>query len=909
MYRAEALFKEAFERQRAGDLSTAESLYRSALAADPELLPARVNLAIILRASARLAEALEVLGERSDEGQPAALYNERALTLLGLHRYDEAEASLNAALKSDRNAADAHHNLGSLLVTQGRYREALSCFEEAVRRNPREPKLHDGLGVARLAVGDIEGAMRSMLRAIEGDPRSASAWCHLGDVDRARGAFASAHIAYGCALTLEPNHKMAHWGQTLAWLSAGDFERGWAAYERRFELGLVRLPAVRARPWRDQSIAGARVLVLGEQGIGDEIMFARFVHQLARDGARPVLTCEPRLASLFERSFPGVEIAPLRGQPGEGEISADFSVPVGSLAGRYWSSGPASMFERSYLMAEPGLVQKWRARYEALGAGLKIGIAWRGGGDSLVRQRRSIALETWHELLRLPDIAFVNLQHGDCHAEIARVRDELQVALHEWPDSDPLRDLDDFAAKIAALDMVISVDNSTIHLAGALGRQTVALLPMPPDWRWRVERDDTAWYPSVTLLRQTVPGQWQSVLDGAAKLIRPRSVSLSATPSPAQRPTMADRVLLINDTSNWYHFGCTATSTALKSSITAQGFAIHSLPTERLMHCAPVPERLVDFDAAEFFERFRAGCRDVVQAVETAELIVINGEGSLHGQSDYARLLLYLAYIAATRFGKRVQIVNHSCYPESAARITDPMVNALYRKVYETLDFIAVREPLSAEILRALGLAPVQAFDCLPLYVAEHYRPRPSARRSGIVVAGSVAWRDSGMPALLRLIELAHDQREPISVLIGAQANPARDDLAFVAALRQAEPAGWALIEAQSPGAWLDTIGGARLLVSGRFHHSLAALCLGTPFVALESNTPKLHAVTTMLELPAPLAYSSPTLTDEVVAAAEARLATYAPPVSRDVIERLVGMARLNVAGLCMPAARARVAT
>lgn len=908
MYRAEGLFKEALECQRAGDLTAAESLYRSALAADPELIPARVNLAIVLRSMARLGEALEVLGgPASQRPEPAPVHNERALALLGLHRYDEAEAALRDALRTDRDVADSHFNLGRLLLSQGRHPEAVSCFEEAVRRDPRDGRLHDGLGAARLALGDIEGASRSLLRAIEINPRLAAAWCHLGDVDRARGSFASAQIAYGCALTLEPEHAMARWGQALAWLTAGDFAQGWPAYERRFECGIVRLPAVRAKPWADEAIAGRRVLVLGEQGIGDEIMFARFALSLAKAGARPVLSCEPRLAPLFRRSLEGVEIEGVRGQSEEGEIAADFSIPAGSLPGRFWGEGASAMFKASYLRPDSERLAAWRTRLSALGPGLKVGVSWRGGKDALVRTRRSTEIEAWRGLMSTPGALFINLQYGDCTAELARLKVECGIVVADWPDSDPLVDLDDFAAKVAALDLVVSVDNATVHIAGALGRPVFALLASPADWRWMTERGDTPWYPTVRLFRQPAPGQWTVVFERAAAALRPLAAAAAAPTVATSRQAAPDarpagvamrRVAFLNDTSDWYHFGCTGTSGALKEGMAELGCEINPVPITRLARCAPPPERIGDFDDGAFFERFRAANPDIMEAIEAADVVVMNGEGSLHGTSAFARMLLYIAYAASTRLGRPVQIVNHSCYPENAARISDPLANALYRKVYETLAYIAVREPLSGEILRALGLAPTQAFDCLPLHVARHHRPRRDRRRSGVIIAGSVAWRESALPALARLIGHARDRREPVSVLIGAQANPARDDVAFVAALRAIEPSGWALIEAQSLAAWLDTIASARLLVSGRFHYTIAALCLETPFIALDSNTPKMQALLSMTGQAPPLAYASATLADELIAQADERLANGAAPLSRDGVERLERLARLNFAGL-----------
>jgi ADP-heptose:LPS heptosyltransferase len=152
---------------------------------------------------------------------------------------------------------------------------------------------------------------------------------------------------------------------------------------------------------------------------------------------------------------------------------------------------------------------------------LKVGISWRGGADEHVRRMRSTILDQWSELLRTPRIQFINLQYGATAEELAHVERETGIRIHHWNDADPLCDLDDFAAQIAALDLVISVDNSTVHMAGALGVETWVLLPFAADWRWMLDRSDTPWYCRVRLFRQPRAGCWPPTFsDVAAELAR-----------------------------------------------------------------------------------------------------------------------------------------------------------------------------------------------------------------------------------------------------------------------------------------------------------------------------------------------------------------------------------------------------
>ena len=166
---------------------------------------------------------------------------------------------------------------------------------------------------------------------------------------------------------------------------------------------------------------------------------------------------------------------------------------------------------RSYLAADPVLHAKWRERYRPFGYRLKVGFSWRGGKEPDIRQMRSTTLEQWQTLLSLPDVAFINLQYGDCHQELQQACERFGVEVHDWPDVDPLRDLDDFAAQVAALDLVISVSNAGVHLAGALGVPTWTLLPFAPNWRWLLNCNHTPWYSTMRLFRQPKPGDWDSV--------------------------------------------------------------------------------------------------------------------------------------------------------------------------------------------------------------------------------------------------------------------------------------------------------------------------------------------------------------------------------------------------------------
>lgn len=486
-------FADAAQKQAAGAWREAEAAYRAILKHAPGHIDAAANLAIVLGAEGRHEEAL-VYVEKALRGAPnaAPLHHRHALTLLRLGRNQEAEAVLRRALGADPALAEIQITYGQVLLARDAFEPARERFQAALVTDPGNPV----------------------------------ASCLLGDTYRFEADYETACRCYDEALSRRPDHAQARWSRAMALLAAGDLARGWPAYEARFAAGITPKANLPMPEWRGQPLEGQRILVYGEQGIGDEIMFATCIADLAGQAKSVVLVCEPRLAPLFARSFPSVEVLGLRGVADttvDPRSLADVWVPAGDLPRYLRRDWAAFEGAGAYLLPDAGALAKWRARYEVLGPGLKVGLSWRGGGSDLVRRRRSIALENLALVLGRKGVQLVNLQYGACADELAAVGRQ-GLAMADWNDADPLTDLDDFAAQVAALDLVVSIDNATVHMAGALAQQVWALLPTPADWRWMSARDDSPWYPGVRLFRQERPGDWAPVLarigDALAERVR-----------------------------------------------------------------------------------------------------------------------------------------------------------------------------------------------------------------------------------------------------------------------------------------------------------------------------------------------------------------------------------------------------
>ena len=341
------------------------------------------------------------------------------------------------------------------------------------------------------------------------------------------------------------------------------------------------------------------------------------------------------------------------------------------------------------------------------------------------------------------------------------------------------------------------------------------------------------------------------------------------------------KIAFLNDTSAWYHWGCTATSSAIKEALNRRGHTFDSVPIHELYRCKNLPQQMSSFDDAEFFRQFFKENLSVTKPILECDALVINGEGSLHHISPLPLTLLYLAYAAKKFCGKRVHIINHSCYPDGENTNPTSKAAILYRGVYRLLDSVAIREHKSKEVMEAIGITGAMlSFDCLPLYLRDHPE-MPVSRSKEIVIAGSVAWKEEGIAALAKYIRAMGVEGYAITVLTGAKAYPAADDASFIKTLKAAMPEGWTHVDAPSLDAWFGVIKRASLMLSGRFHYTIAACMLDTPAVILGSNTPKNAALAEMANLPVPEDYAAENLADMLRERSEAAFGN--PPIDADV--------------------------
>lgn len=495
--------------QAQGKLDEAVACQERALALKPDCAEAYFNLGNVRKAQGNLDEAV-VCYERAVALKPGLV---AAQTNLGSVLYtqgklDEAVVCLERALELRPNYAEAHSNLGSALQARHKLDAAVACYERALALKPDRVEVLSNLGTALHEQDKLDEAVACFERALAVKPDFAEAQHNMGCVQYALGNVDEALARHRAALAIQPDYPQARFAESLAQLCKGNFASGWRNYESRWRTKDHDTP-MRPYPqplWTGEKLASGRLLIWGEQGIGDEIMFAGLLPDVIRQGNRCVLDSNARLKPLFSRSFPGVEV--VSGHVPELDIAAH--LPSGSLPGMFRASNAAFAGTTSpYLIADPAERERFRTRYA--GGRKLVGLAWhtinRKTGPS-----RSMDLSLFAPLFARPDVRWVSLQYGD-HNPLEEQAEAAKAPILIDRSVDQFADIDVFAAQIAALDLVITIDNSTAHLAAALGVPVWLLLPFAADWRWLDAGEESAWYPTMRLFRQPKLRDWQSVVE------------------------------------------------------------------------------------------------------------------------------------------------------------------------------------------------------------------------------------------------------------------------------------------------------------------------------------------------------------------------------------------------------------
>lgn len=410
-----------------------------------------------------------------------------------------------------RPGARARGSLARLYYRARRYADAERTAAAVVAEHPDSAEGLDVLGLARIAQEDYEGAIAPLERWLELRPGDLIAPQSLAAAYIHRARFEEARALLAWVLSRQPNNYQAAWNLAQVDLAYRRFDTGWQNYDRRRHLSQRKQITANLPPWRGEPLAGRTLLVLGEQGLGDQIMFASCLPDVLAQEARVVMTCEKRLMPLFRRSFPGVRVHDEATTRNRDVADADLEILAGGLPALLRREEGAFPRHSGYLVPDPVRVAYWRARLADLGDGPWFALSWRGGTAHTRARLRSLDVDDVALLVRRAGVSFVSLQYGDVAADLAALRERHGIVLPHFPEVIP--DYDETAALVAALDGVVSVCTSLVHLTGALGRPCAVLVPSVPEWRYGITGESMPWYPSVRLFRQARDEPWARVIE------------------------------------------------------------------------------------------------------------------------------------------------------------------------------------------------------------------------------------------------------------------------------------------------------------------------------------------------------------------------------------------------------------
>lgn len=444
----------------------------------------------------------------------------RVAALRQLGRSAEEGDAYREFLRTNPDHPAAAYALARWHHARAEFEPAVALLRPMCARAPVNREACNLLGlILGREFGQLDEAERLLRLALQPEPAWPVALSNLGWTLMEKGDYAQGLIMVDAVLERNPDDHETRLARAYMNLKRGEFAAGWRDYEARQHSLFANCAQYGYPRWQGEPCSGKSLLVVAEQGFGDQIMFASCFEEAIRRAGRCVIECDPRLAGLFQRSFPAAAIRPgLRAGAGSGSRaqteSIDLQIPMGSLPGLFRNSWDAFPRHDGYLQAAPDRVAYWRSRLNALGPGPKIGLSWRGGVAATRRHLRCIELEQFLPLLQVP-ATFVSLQYGDCADDLGRLRMEHGVSLTHWQDA--LVDYGETAALTCALDLVVSVCTAIIHLAGALGRPVWVLVPGIAEWRYLNCGERLPWYPSARLFRQTVPGIWTPAIQRVAE--------------------------------------------------------------------------------------------------------------------------------------------------------------------------------------------------------------------------------------------------------------------------------------------------------------------------------------------------------------------------------------------------------
>ena len=520
-----ATLNHAITLHLAGQTREAITSYENILAADPGSAGARHGLAVLLLQSQQPNDALKHLEKLVAVGtDDADVFNTLGIAHQQLDDEVQALAPFRIAIELDPFHSKALANLGVCLHKKEDYDQAESAFQRAVDADPKNAETYYNYGQTLRALNKLGDAERATRWVLSISPAHILARVDLGITLTAQGRLVEAEECYRRAIKLNPGTVEAHNLLAHILLNSGRLEEGWAEFEWRWHTPkFAAAQSFHTLPkWHGERLESGSLLVWAEQGVGDQVMYASMLNDIPYAKPNITLACTPNLVSLFSRSFPDTKVVSMLDLKSDPELLRNVvaQVPIGSL-GQFVRLDISAFPKRSsFLVAGQGQTRKFRDTYKSdAGDRPLIGLSW-SSNNKLTGEAQSLGLASWAPTLDGKAATFIDLQYGDTSEDLARAKDA-GLSVFSDPEIDQLTDFDAFAAQVAAMDLVITISNTTAHIAGALGVPCWVLMASGPgqNWYWFLDPRDSPWYPSIRLFRQAKPGDWSGVLNAVKEAL------------------------------------------------------------------------------------------------------------------------------------------------------------------------------------------------------------------------------------------------------------------------------------------------------------------------------------------------------------------------------------------------------
>lgn len=557
---ADVLFSLGEINTRKKNLPAAIKCYRKAINIRPNFISAYIELASIYDQGKNEEKAIKILllALKHDVGNPSVMNNIGAI-YLRTGSLDIAERYFYLAINVAPNFSKAYSNLGIVFQQRKIIDSAIENFERAIEIDPGNYSAYCNIALALHEQEKNVEAKRYLDMAIQLNPDIALAYCNMGlilldeetpieaihyfqkalGVDsgfaeaylytgfafRNQGMFEEALNSYEKALSVRPDFPEARLNRAFIWLLRGEYDKGWPEYQQRIhteEMKYVHSADSSYPYWDGSPLEGKTLLVTSEQGLGDQIMFASCLPQVISECKYCIIQCEPRLEQLYINSFSGNNVWVIQNneliQDVYGDLDIDFQIPVGNLPIYYRRKISDFPPHAGYLFSEEQRIRKWKRKLGSLGAGLKIGVSWRGGISKTRSAIRSIDLDKLETIFKQENIHFISLQYTECQQELENFTSRTGINIHHWQEA--IDDHAETAALVSALDLVISVQTAVIHLAGALGKPVWVMVPSIPEWRYGIKGETMPWYPTARMFRQKKVHEWGPVVEEVSQALK-----------------------------------------------------------------------------------------------------------------------------------------------------------------------------------------------------------------------------------------------------------------------------------------------------------------------------------------------------------------------------------------------------